>query len=149
MLYLQRETFGASPRAISGRTSYSRARLAFHSLPQVIPEFCTAHGFGPPSVFLRSSPCPGQARSASGLAPPASALFTLAFATPPRFSPLRLAGDTNSLAHSSIGTPSVRFSSDLRLLVSGWFQVLFHRDHLPTFHLSLTVLVHYRCGGRI
>ena len=37
----------ASPKAISGRTSYSRARLAFHFLPQVIPEFCTTHGFGP------------------------------------------------------------------------------------------------------
>ena len=33
---------------------------------------------------------------------------------------------------------------ELRLFVSKWFQVLFHRGQPPTFHLSLTVLVHYR-----
>jgi hypothetical protein len=31
-----------------------------------------------------------------------------------------------------------------RVLVSIWFQVLFHRLRQPAFHLSLTVLVHYR-----
>jgi hypothetical protein len=29
-------------------------------------------------------------------------------------------------------------------LVGTWFQVLFHSPHRGTFHLSLTVLVHYR-----
>ena len=29
-------------------------------------------------------------------------------------------------------------------LVGKWFQVLFQRPHRPAFHLSLTVLVHYR-----
>jgi hypothetical protein len=32
----------------------------------------------------------------------------------------------------------------LRLLVSMRFQVLFHSPHRGSFHLSLTVLVHYR-----
>jgi hypothetical protein len=32
----------------------------------------------------------------------------------------------------------------LRLLVSSRFQVLFHSPNRGTFHLSLTVLVHYR-----
>ncbi len=32
----------------------------------------------------------------------------------------------------------------LRLLVSYWFQVLFHSPNRGSFHLSLTVLVHYR-----
>ena len=32
----------------------------------------------------------------------------------------------------------------LRLLVGLRFQVLFHSPHRGTFHLSLTVLVHYR-----
>ena len=32
----------------------------------------------------------------------------------------------------------------LRVLVSIWFQVLFHRPQRAAFHLSLTVLVHYR-----
>ena len=56
----------ASPKAISGRTSYSQARLAFHFLPQLIPEYCTTHGFGPPPAFLQGSPWPWQARLASG-----------------------------------------------------------------------------------
>jgi len=56
----------ASPKAISGRTSYYQARLAFYSLPQLIPEYCTAHGFGPPLFFRRNSPWPWQARLASG-----------------------------------------------------------------------------------
>jgi len=46
---------------------------------------------------------------------------------------------------SSLGFPlthSVMWP--LRLFVSKWFQVLFHRGQPPTFHLSLTVLVHYR-----
>jgi hypothetical protein len=34
--------------------------------------------------------------------------------------------------------------SRLRLLVSIRFQVLFHSPNRGTFHLSLTVLVHYR-----
>ena len=33
---------------------------------------------------------------------------------------------------------------DLRPLVSVWFQVLFHSPSRRSFHLSLTVLVHYR-----
>jgi len=33
----------ASPKAVSGRTSYYQTRLAFHSLPQVIQEDCTPH----------------------------------------------------------------------------------------------------------
>jgi hypothetical protein len=60
------ENTGASPKAISGRTSYYQARLAFHFLPQLIPEYCSAHGFGPPHIFLCSSPWLWQARLASG-----------------------------------------------------------------------------------
>src|SRR5512133_1769603 len=48
----------------------------------------------------------------------------------------------NSLAHSSIGTPSPL--ARLRLFVSTWFQILFHLPYRDAFHLSLTVLVHYR-----
>ena len=50
-----------------------------------------------------------------------SALFRLGFPTAPHFL-LNLAGARNSLAHSSIGTPSLA----LRLLVDIRFQVLFH-----------------------
>ena len=37
----------------------------------------------------------------------------------------------------------------LSLLVSVRFQVLFHSPHRGSFHLSLTVLVHYRSSGSI
>ena len=43
----------AVPKYISGRTSYLRVRLAFHPYPQLIPAFCTRHGFGPPSRYHR------------------------------------------------------------------------------------------------
>jgi hypothetical protein len=68
---------------------------------------------------------------------------------------LNLATEINSQAHSPRGTPSglrarTRISPQhrppiaLRLLVSLRFQVLFHSPQRGTFHLSLTVLVHYR-----
>ena len=43
----------AAPKYISGRTSYLRVRLAFHPYPQLIPAFCTRHGFGPPPRYYR------------------------------------------------------------------------------------------------
>ena len=57
----------ASPKAISRRTSYRRVRLEFLPYPQVIPQFCTADGFGPPLDFRQDSSCPWVAHSASGL----------------------------------------------------------------------------------
>jgi hypothetical protein len=68
---------------------------------------------------------------------------------------LNLATKINSQTHSPRGTPSgIALRSDsrqttntplaLRLLVSLWFQVLFHSPNRGTFHLSLAVLVHYR-----
>ena len=54
----------AVPKYISGRTSYLRVRLAFHLYPQLIPAFCTIHGFGPslgyyPSFSLAMGSSPG------------------------------------------------------------------------------------------
>jgi hypothetical protein len=58
--------------------------------------------------------------------------------------PLNQAVCINSLAHSSIGTlswvASYATSTPCRHAVS----VLFHSPHRGSFHLSLTVLVHYR-----
>ncbi len=62
-----RGTHNASPKAISERTSYYEVRLAFHSLPQVIRDYCTGHRFGPPSIFRQTSSCSWQAHLASGL----------------------------------------------------------------------------------
>ena len=74
----------ASPQAISERTSYRRTRLEFLLYTQVIPECCTARGFGPPRSFTFASPCSYVARPASGLVHAIiNALIRLAFTTPP------------------------------------------------------------------
>ena len=60
---------------------------------------------------------------------------------------LNLATQSNSPDHSPKGTPSGLHSKlciALRLFVSIRFQVLFHSPNRGSFHLSLTVLVHYR-----
>ena len=55
------------PKHISRRTSYYQVRLAFHSNPQLIPQYCMAGGFGPSPDFHRGSSCPWVAHLASGL----------------------------------------------------------------------------------
>jgi hypothetical protein len=57
----------ASPKAISGRTSYFRVRLAFHPYPQLIPRFFSIGGFGPPLGFTQASPWPWVDHPVSGL----------------------------------------------------------------------------------
>ena len=76
------------------------------------------------------------------------ALFRLAFAPAPAVTALTLSRlRCNSLVHSPKGTPSriPPYSGiALRLIVGTQFQILFHSAHRRSFHLSLTVLVHYR-----
>ncbi len=65
--YLRHPYPKAAPKGISGRTSYLRARLAFHLYPQLIPSFCPSYGFGLPVRVIGPSPWPGVARPVSGL----------------------------------------------------------------------------------
>jgi hypothetical protein len=85
---------------------------------------CSSPGFG-------SSPCDERRLS-------------LAFTTCNPQSGLHKPHRTNSLARSTKSTLSPRLAPGLQLFVSVWFQVLFHLPYRDTFHLSLTVLVHYR-----
>jgi hypothetical protein len=55
-----------------------------------------------------------------------SALFRLAFATAPPQKGLTSLHTSNSPDHYAKGTPSPRINTGLRLIVSTWFQVLFH-----------------------
>ena len=57
----------AAPQCISGRTSYLQVRLAFHLYPQLIPSFCTSHGFGPPVRVNEPSTWPWVAHPVSSL----------------------------------------------------------------------------------
>ena len=86
---------------------------------------------------MGSSPGFGSTSSHCG------ALFRLAFASAPRLPSLNLATERNSSAHSSIGTPSPlrrETPTACRHTVSGTISL----PSRGAFHLSLTVLVHYR-----
>ena len=129
--------------------------MAYHLYPQLIPSLCNVSRFGPPRAVRLASPWPWVAHLVSCLIPatvrPIQTRFRYGFGC--NF--LNLATEINSQAHSPRGTPSgiaprtgLLHSTDtplaLRLLVSLRFQVLFHSPNRGTFHLSLTVLVHYR-----
>ena len=55
MLYLRFSTLEASPKAISGRTSYLRVRLEFLPYPHLITTLFNGCVFGPPMPFTASS----------------------------------------------------------------------------------------------
>ena len=142
-----------------GENQLSPSLIGLSPLATGHPPVFNLGGFGPPRSLTFASACPWQAHSASGLQHATQRPIQTRF----RFgypSLVNLATHRNSLAHSSKGTPS-------RLLPA-----MCHRSHpkgsrqrrgndaltvckptvsgtisLPSrgaFHLSLTVLVHYR-----
>jgi hypothetical protein len=79
----------ASPRTISGRTSYLWVRLAFHPYPQLIQRFCNNDRFGPSRKFNCASAWSWIDHPVSGLIlQTINALFRLAFAMAPGLKPL-------------------------------------------------------------
>ena len=74
------------------------------------------------------------------------ALFRLAFASVPPLNGLTMLA---TVTRRLIMQKARRHPKGLRPLVSVWFQVLFHSLIQGTFHLSLTVLVHYRSSRSI
>jgi hypothetical protein len=146
--YLQKTDPEAAPQCISGRTSYLRVRLAFHLYPQLIQCLCTDKWFGPPPRYYRGFTLAMGSSPGFGSNPSDNkgALFGLAFAMAPQASLLNRATKIHSPAHSSIGTPSValrRPPTVCRHAVSGTF----NSPSGVLFHLSLTVLLHYRSLG--
>ena len=138
MLYPHKETLDASPKAISGRTSYLRVRLAFHLYPQLIHALFNVLWFGPPFCVTKTSPWPWIGHSVSGLQQQTCRPFRLAFATAPSLL------DLTSLAivtrwpilqkvrrHTLNRAPTV-----CRHTVSGSISL----PSRGAFHLSLTVL---------
>ena len=139
----------ASPKAISGRTSYLQVRLAFHLYPQLIPHLCNGERFGPPRRVSFASAWPWVAHLVSCLIPATPRPIQTRFRFGSGCPSLNLATEINSPAHSPKGTPSgfpgstkkaLQPGIALRLLVGIRFQVLFHSPHRGSFHLSLTVL---------
>ena len=118
--------------------------MAFHPYPQVIPHVFNHGGFGPSRGLTLASACPWIAHSASGLPPATKRPIQTRFRSGSP-SQVNLATDGNSPAHSSKGTPSRPPEGDDALTackptVSGTISL----PSRGTFHLSLTVLVHYR-----
>ena len=72
------------------------------------------------------------------------ALFRPAFASPSGVTPLSW---PHELTRWLILLKARRQGCPLRLVVSARFQVLFHSPRRGSFHLSLTVLLHYRSSG--
>ena len=75
-----------------------------------------------------------------------NALFRLAFAAAPAVSALTSPQRVTRrlILQKARSQAFPRRGIALLPLVSTWFQVLFHSPHWGSFHLSLTVLVHYR-----
>ena len=76
--------YEASPKAISGRTSYLRVRLEFLRYPQVIRQLFNGGRFGPPLPFTATSTCSWIGHPVSGLRHATFELFTLGFPSAPR-----------------------------------------------------------------
>ena len=133
----------ASPKAISRRTSYIRARLEFLRYPQVIPALFSVR-------LVRSSMklylhfnlpmdrSPGFGSTSCNFA----ALFRLALASAPVLK--TLTSQHNATRRSVLQKVRRRASIALRLLVNTGFQVLFHSPPgvlftFPSRYYSLSV----------
>ena len=129
---------GASPKAISGRTSYLRVRLEFLRYPPLIATLFNGCAFGPPLPLTAASAWPWVGHPVSGVRHTTLALLRLGFPPAPRLLALNLAGCRSSPDRSTESTRSASYGrpTDCRHRVSGSLS-------LPSrgpFHLSFTVL---------
>jgi hypothetical protein len=147
VLYLHYSNTEASPKAISGRTSYLRVRLEFLRYPHLIPALFNVRGFGPPVRVTAPSPWTGVDHTVSGLRPHTQSPYSDSLSLRLRLLDLTLHVKRNSPVHSTKGTPSPinRALTFCKHTVSGSISLPFR----GAFHLSLTVLFHYRSPGSI
>ena len=135
VLYLQGAHLKARPKPISGRTSYLRVRLEFHRYPQVIPSRFLVSGFGPPFCVTKTSTCSWIDHSVSGLL-----LHTMSPYSDSLSLRLRL---SNLTLHATVTRRFILQKARHHPLTGSDFLYI----SLPSrgsFHLSLSVLVHYR-----
>ena len=129
---------GASPKAISGRTSYLRVRLEFLRYPRLIPALFNGRGFGPPAPFTAPSAWARVGHPVSGLRLPTPVRPVQArLPSGSALCALNLAGSRSSPDRSTKSTrPRFRAPAVCGHRVSGSVS-------LPSrgpFHLSFTVL---------
>ena len=102
----------ASPKAISGRTSYLRVRLEFLPYPHLMPTLFNGCGFGPPKPFTAPSTWTWVGHPVSGLQRLTSRAFDARFHFGSVPEGLNLASRRNSPDRSTKSTRS-RYSTSL------------------------------------
>ena len=137
---------GASPKAISGRTSYLRVRLEFLPYPHLIATFFNRCAFGPPMPFTASSSWTWIDHPVSGLPPLTLALLRLGFPTAPLLKSLTLPVSVTrrTVLQKVRGSPQ----KGVPQLVDTGFQVLFHSPPgvlftFPSQYYALSVTKRY------
>ena len=101
-----RDWRGASPKAVSGRTSYLRVRLEFLPYPRLIATLFNGCAYGPPLPFTAASAWTRIGHPVSGLRMPTPALFRLGFPPAPHLQVLNHAGTRSSPDRSTESTRS-------------------------------------------
>ena len=121
--------------------------MAFHPYPQLIQSLFNDYWFGPSRSVTFASPWSWIDHPVSGLLHLTIALLRLAFATATPNGLTLLNKVTRRLIMQKVrGHTCLRRIGNivLPLIVGLRFHILFHSPHRGAFHLSLTVLVHYR-----
>ena len=142
MLYLHLVWYKASPKAISGRTSYLRVRLEFLPYPQLITTLFNGCVFEPPQPFTAASFCPWVDHPVSGLCIPTFALFTLGF--PSALCLKHLTSPVYITRRTVLQKVRDYSRMELSQLAGTGFQVLFHSPPgvlftFPSRYYSLSV----------
>ena len=131
----------ASPKAISGRTSYIRVRLEFLRYPHLIRQHFNGGRFGPPLPFTATSTWTWIGHPVSGLLHATSRALHTRFPCGSVPEVLNLAAYINSPDRSTKSTTStLRSLCACKHKVSGSLSL----PSRGSFHRSFTVLVLYR-----
>ena len=142
VLYLHMAPARASPKAISGRTSYLRVRLEFLRYPHLMPTLFNGCGCGPPPPLTVASAWTWIGHPVSGLRLLTFAQLKLGFPAAPGLKPLALP------AHAARRTVLQKVRGHtcevLPQLAGTAFQVLFHSPPgvlftFPSRYSSLSV----------
>ena len=145
----------ASPKAISGRTSYLRVRLEFLRYPHLMPTLFNGCGCGPPPPLTVASAWTWIGHPVSGLRLLTCAQLKLGFPPAPGLKPLALP------AHAARRTVLQKVRGHtcevLPQLAGTAFQVLFHSPPgvlftFPSQYYTLSVTEEYlalRSGPRV
>ena len=114
----------ASPKAVSGRTSYLRVRLEFLPYPRLIATLFNGCAFGPPPPFTATSSWTWIDHPVSGLRKLTLALLRLDFSSAPGLRPLT--SPASATRRTVLQKVRGRAHMALPQLVNTGFQVLFH-----------------------